>query len=211
MRLISGIALSAAMFMFSSSSFAFFDVEGMVGKRWYKFESTGSTTTNVASQEVDLAVHLDPIPLVPVAFGVGLLSGDLNKDDFASGVTEAKVIEADIEVKAWLSMVPFVTPYVRIKVPAYARLAVKGKTELDSTLPGEEDYAYVYKLSGYHANVGILYPIIPLVRVTLEAGKGMQTTEIDEYKVASTKQSTSGFKKENANSDTFLVGVQVGF
>jgi hypothetical protein len=211
MRLSGLILAAASMCLGSATSFGFFDVEAMVGKRWYSFESTGSKATGVSSQEIGLAVHLDPIPLIPVGFGLGVLTGDLNKDDLGSGATEAKLLEVDFEVKAWIPMVPVVTPYVKIKVPVSSKLAVKGKTELDSNLPGEEEYAYLYKLSGYHANIGIQYGLIPLVKLNLEVGKGMQNYEVEEYKVASTKQNLSGFKKEKANSDNFMLGVQIGF
>lgn len=209
---LSGLLLAAASVVLGSgTSFGFFDVEAMVGKRWYSFENTGSKATGVASQEVGLAVHLDPIPLIPIGFGLGVLAGDLNKDDFGAGVTEAKMLEVDFEVKAWFSMVPVVTPYVKLKVPVSSKIAVKGKEDLDTTTPGQEEYAYLYKMSGYHLNVGIQYPLIPLVKLNLEVGKGMQNREIEEYKVASVKQSTAGFKKEKTNSDNVMFGVQVGF
>jgi len=208
MRLLSSLLATASILFCSGTSFALFDGEVLVGKRWYKFESSGAKTSNVASQEVYAAVHLDPIPLIPIGFGLGAIAGDLKKEDFYEmGVEEAKLLEIDLEVKAWIPMVPVVTPYVKVKVPLSAKLAIKGK----EAGPTGADYAQVYKLTGMHLNAGILYPVIPLVKIVLEVGKGTQKREIEEYKVASVKQPLTDFKKENTNSDNFLVGVQIGF
>jgi hypothetical protein len=203
MRLLSSLIATASILFCSGTSFALFDGEVLVGKRWYKWETTGSDTAGVASQEVYAAVHIDPIPVIPIGFGLGAISGDLNKDDL-DGVEEAKILELDLEVKAWIPMVPVVTPYVKVKVPLSAKLAMKGS---DAGV----DYAAIYKLTGMHLNAGILYPVIPLVKIVLEVGKSTQKREIEEYKVASVKQDLSGFKKENTNSDNFLVGIQIGF
>lgn len=206
MRLLSSLIATASVLLCSGTSFALVDGEVLVGKRWYKFENSGGTSNNVASQEVYAAVHLDPIPVIPIGFGLGAIAGDLNKEDFGGmGVSEAKLVELDFEVKAWIPMVPVVTPYVKVKVPLSAKLAVKGKDAANA------DYAYLYKMTGMHLNAGVLYPVIPLVKIVLEVGKSTQKREVEEYKVASVKQSTSAFKTENTNSDNFLVGVQIGF
>lgn len=209
MRLSGLILAAASLFVGSSTSFALVDVEALVGKRWYSTKITGDKTNGVSSQEIGLAVHLDPIPLIPVGFGVGVLSGTLNKDDLKGiGFDEGSVMEVDFEVKAWIPMIPIVTPYVKVKVPLMSRVALKGKQTVNNT---EQDVAALVKLTGYHTNVGIQYSIIPLVSLTLEAGKGMQKSEIEEYKVASVNQDKSIFKKENANSDNVMLGVQIGF
>lgn len=200
MRLLGSVITAASVLFCSSSSFAFFDVEAMVGKRWYKFENTGAETSNVASQEINIAAHLDPIPLIPIGFGLGVTSGTLKKGDMDSSISEAKLLEVDFEVKAWIPMVPVVTPYVKVKVPLSSKLSVKG-----------DSYSQESKLTGMHLNVGIQIPIIPLLKVTVEAGKGMQSSEITEVKIGSEKQDLSDYKKEKANSDNVMVGVQVGF
>jgi len=208
MRFLSSLIAAASVLFCSGTSFALFDAELLVGKRWYKFETSGGSDLNVASQEIYAAVHLDPIPLIPIGFGLGAIAGDLKKGDFDGwGVEEAKLLELDLEVKAWIPMVPVVTPYLKVKVPLSAKLAIKGK-ETDAA---GADFAQVYKLTGMHINAGILYPVIPLVKLVLEVGKGTQKRELEEYKVASLNQPLTGVKKENTNSDNFLLGVQIGF
>ena len=206
MRLLSSLIATASVLFCSGTSFALFDGEVLVGKRWYKFENSGGTSYNVASQEMYAAVHLDPIPVIPIGFGLGAIAGDLQGEDFGGqGIDEAKLVELDLEVKAWIPMVPVVTPYVKVKVPLSAKLAVKGKDAANA------EFAEVYKLTGMHLNAGILYPVIPLVKIVLEVGKSTQKRELEERKVASVKQSLTGTTKENTNSDNFLVGVQIGF
>jgi hypothetical protein len=208
MRLLSSLIATASVLFCSGTSFALIDGEVLVGKRWYKFETAGGTGNNVVSQEVNAAVHLDPIPLIPIGFGLGAIAGDLEVKDFGDqNISEAKLLEIDLEVKAWIPMVPVVTPYVKVKVPLSAKLAIKGK-ETDAT---GADFAEVYKLTGMHLNAGILYPVIPLVKIVLEVGKSTQKRELEERKVASVKASLTDVKKENTNSDNFLVGVQIGF
>jgi hypothetical protein len=208
MRLLSSLIATASVLFCSGTSFALFDGEVLVGKRWYKWENSAGTSYNVASQEVNAAVHLDPIPIIPIGFGLGAIAGDLQSEDFGGlGVSEAKLVELDLEVKAWIPMVPIVTPYVKVKVPLSAKLAIKGK-EAGAT---GADYAEVYKLTGMHLNAGILYPVIPLVKIVFEVGKSTQKRELEERKVASIKESLANVKKENTNSDNFLVGIQIGF
>lgn len=208
MRLLSSLITTASVLFCSGTSFALFDGEVLVGKRWYKFENTGDKANGVASQEVYAAVHLDPIPLIPIGFGLGAIAGDLKGEDFGGqGISEAKLLELDLEVKAWIPMVPVVTPYVKVKVPLSAKLAIKGK---EAGATGAE-YAEVYKITGTHLNAGILYPVIPLVKIVLEVGKSTQKRELEEYKVASIKANLVDVKKENTNSENFLVGVQIGF
>lgn len=211
MRLLGSFIAAASVLFCSGTSLALFDVEAMVGKRWYQFENTDGDTKNVASQEINVSAHLDPIPLIPVGFGLGIISGNLNKGDFGPDVTEASVLEVDLEVKAWIPMVPVVTPYVKVKIPLSAKLAIKGKGDYDSTIPGDETYAAVYKLTGLHVNAGVQIPIIPLIKVTVEVGKGMQSWEVEEVKIASTKSDTTSLKKEKVNSDNVMVGILVGF
>jgi hypothetical protein len=208
MRLLSSLIATASVLFCSGTSFALFDGEVLVGKRWYKFETTGATGNNAVSQEVNAAVHLDPIPVIPIGFGLGAIMGDLESKDFGdAGVDEAKLVELDLEIKAWIPMVPVVTPYVKVKVPLSAKLAIKGK----EAGPTGAEYAEVYKLTGMHLNAGILYPVIPLVKIVLEVGKSTQKRELEERKVASIKETLVDVKKENTNSDNFLVGVQIGF
>jgi len=128
MRLLSSFIAAASVLFCSGTSFALIDAEVLAGKRWYKFETEGVSPNGVASQEINVAVHLDPIPVIPIGFGIGAILGDLNKEDFGDmGVSEAKLVELDLEVKAWIPMVPVVTPYVKVKVPLSAKLAIKGK------------------------------------------------------------------------------------
>lgn len=203
------VIVAVAALACSGSAFAFFDAEALVGRRWYEMESkdaAGKTVTHgVQSTEIDLAAHIDPIPLVPVAFGASLGLGTLRKEDLGSEAVSGSTFEASLEVMAWLSMVPVVTPYARLKYP------VVGSTSQEFKSSGVKIEA-TGKLSGPHINAGVKWGPLPLVKVLLEAGMGMQTGETTEVKVGGTKATlTSDDKKaQNTNSKCFLLGVEVG-
>jgi hypothetical protein len=182
---------------------AFFDAQVLVGKRWYSLESDGEKS-GVQSQEIALAAHLDPIPLVPVSFGASVAIGTLRKDDI--GGDTGSVVEPALEVCGWLPMVPFVTPYARLKIPVMSTLIMKGKTDLGTE---EVDYVATSKLSGYHLNVGAKWSPLPVVKLLVEIGKGMETSKLDEYKLDGSKEDVDA-ESVKANSDNFMIGVEIG-
>ena len=205
-NLIAGVTLATAAFA-ASSAYALVDAQLLVGKRWYEVEnSTTNKTSGVAGQEVTLAAHIDPIPLVPIAFGGSFSMIDLNKGDLPGNVSEAKVAEAAVEVMAWVPMVPVITPYVRFKYPVVSEMVQKYKINVAGT---ETEYAVTSKLTGYHLNAGVRYAPLPLISFMAEVGMGMQQAKLDEYEVNGTKQSASS-DASDANSQVFLLGVQVG-
>src|SRR5688500_2083486 len=166
---------TVALLCHAGSALAIFDVQALVGKRWYKWE-TEDDTHGLASQSLGVAAHLDPIPLVPVSFGVAAFMHDIRAEDWpGGGVDEASVIEAGLDVQAWLPMVPLVTPYVRLNYPLHSVIAAKGKVESPT---GDVDVAIAGKLKGFNLHVGAEFSIIPLVSVIVEAGKGMQTFHV---------------------------------
>jgi hypothetical protein len=71
--------LVAALSVFSTSSFALVDGQVLVGKRNVDLKTDGETE-KASSTSVNLSAHVDPIPLVPVAFGLYLDTN--NYDDF---------------------------------------------------------------------------------------------------------------------------------
>ena len=162
------VAVAAASIVWGqgpSASAKFFDVQAMIGKRWYEFESDG-TKTGVQSQEIDIAAHIAPIPVVPVGFGVGLKLGELRKEDLGSDVSEAKVFEAGLDITGWVPLIPIITPYARLNIPLIATSATKSKVDLGA---GKVEYASTSKLSGFHLNAGVMFSPIPLVGVLVES------------------------------------------
>jgi hypothetical protein len=188
---------------------ALFDAELLYGRRWYEIKPKQGDKFGAQGSDIYIGAHLDPIPLVPVAFGASVSLIDLKKEDFSGNVTEAKVIEPALDIMAWVPMVPIITPYVKIKVPLLAKFTSTYDTTPTTgsgTVKGES----VYNLRGYHLNVGAKYSPLPLVKILLEAGLGMQKAEAEEVKVGGTKVSTTGDMDLDMNSKYLALGVEVG-
>jgi hypothetical protein len=188
---------------------ALFDAELLYGRRWYEIKPKQGDASGVQGSDVYIGAHLDPIPLVPVAFGASVSLIDLKKEDLGGNVKEAKVIEPALDVMAWVPMVPVITPYVKIKVPILAKYAYTENTT-STTGTGTVESAAIYKLSGYHLNVGAKYSPLPLIKILLEGGLGMQKAEADEVKIGGTKVSTTGDMDLDMNSKYLALGVEIG-
>lgn len=187
---------------------ALFDAELLYGRRWYEIKPKQGDSSGVQASDIYIGAHLDPIPLVPVAFGASVSLIDLKKEDFRGNVKEAKVVEPALDVMAWVPMVPFVTPYVKVKLPILATFTSTYDTT--STTGGTAESKATYKLSGFHLNAGAKYSPLPLVKILLEAGLGMEKAEADEVKVGGTTVSATGDMDLDMNSKYLALGVEVG-
>jgi hypothetical protein len=200
------LAALAATTAWATSASAFFDVQVLGGKRWYELNRNGETG-GVASQEVNVAAHVDPIPLVPVAFGAGVALGNLRKGDWGKDVETAQVFQAGLDIMAWLPFVPVVTPYARIKVPLVGTITTKEK--ITPTSGGSEELKSTTKLTGYHLNAGVKYSPLPLIKLLVEVGMGMEKSKLDEAKVDG-KKVDAPKDSNDAKSKTLLVGLEIG-
>ncbi len=192
-RLVLALGCSLA----SSSAFALVDAQVLGGKRWYKFDSgkRGGTVVQVAA-------HLDPIPLVPVSFGLSMTKVTLEE---GGGVTEASMTETGLDICAWIPLVPVVTPYGRLNYPVYGRALMKSNLPAGTVTNRYESTA---KISGPHLSVGLKYSPLPLVKVLLETSLGKQKTSDAETKVNGVKDTNN--KDEDLTSKTVLVGLEIG-
>ncbi len=187
------LALVAGLFgMMATPALAIFDAQVMVGKRWYDVDGEGTS-----AQEVGLAAHIDPIPMVPVAFGASVAMIEMNKKDFVDEPDTAKIFEPAIEVMAWLPMVPVITPYARVKIPVMATYILEND---DDKIAG--------KLSGYHLNAGIKWSPLPIVKLLLEAGMSSETLAYEDVEIAGVEVDSPD--DEDIKSNAFLVGVEIG-
>lgn len=198
-RLLAAAALATQ----ATSALAFFDVQALVGRRWYELK--GDYDQNVSSQEMVIAAHIDPIPLVPVAFGASVAMGALDKDAYANEVKTASVFEGSLEVMAWIPMVPIITPYARLKYPVVSKVLVESETTIGTTTTKT---AATSTLSGPTIGVGAKWAPLPVLKFLVEAQRGMQKIEADEFKINDLKVSSDA--KGDAPSNAFLVGVEIG-
>jgi hypothetical protein len=190
--------------LYAGTASAFVDAEVMAGKRWYQDKQSGGATHGVGADEVTVAAHIDPIPLVPVSFGLRVDLDSLNKDDLKYSVdsaSTASVMRPAIEVVGWLPFVPVVTPYVRLSYPILAEMALKGSV-------GGEPFAGTYKINGFDAGLGIKWSPLPLIRLLAEYDMGSEQLKADSVKSNNVPQ--SNVPNDDFNSNAFLVGVEVG-
>ncbi len=197
-RFVKPLILVLAAF-YAGSALAFFDVEVTAGKRWYKIDD--GNNSGVASQEFDVAAHLDPIPLVPVAFGASVAVANLNKDDLGHAST-ATGFQGGLDVMAWIPFVPVVTPFARISVPLVGNWAIENTS-------GGSKSVETAKISGFRLNLGVKYPVLPVLKLLFEVGRGMEKFKVDSLKVDGVKVAGAD-KTYDLKSNTVMLGVEMG-
>lgn len=200
------IGLALSMLTLAQPAHAIFDVEALVGKRWYQL-NTAPNQTN-AAQEVAIAAHIDPIPLVPVAFGARVGVGTLNTGDITTATADSgATFTGAVDITAWIPLIPFFTPYGRVSVPVLGTYVVKGKTL--GTGVNAVDYASTAKISGLEVGIGARMSLLPLTELLFEVNRGMETYKEDQVKVAGIA-ATADSKSYSLSSNAFLVGLRVG-
>ncbi len=195
----------------STAALAFVDAQGLVGRRWYKIGT--DPATKVSSQEIAVAAHLDPIPLIPVAIGARIGAGTLDTTQLkgiysASSIDSGAVLEAGLDLMAWVPLVPIITPYVRLNIPVYGTWLVKGKL-LDTALLSVP-FQREAKISGTQLSVGAKYSVLPLVKVLFEANYGKESWKPTSVKVNNVTVDSDS-KTYTLDSQAVFLGVEVGF
>ncbi len=197
----------------SSQAWAIFDAQVLAGKRWYKIE--GDAPAKISSQEVSVAAHIDPIPVVPVAFGLRATTGALTSNEVKSAYSLSKVdagatSSVGIDVLAWVPLVPVFTPYIRATIPVMAKWAVKGDTP--TTTGGvtvDTPYAQVASISGPELSLGAKFSFLPLIKFSIEVNQASQKFKPDEVKVNGVKATDAG-DSETVKSNAVLAGLEIG-
>jgi len=206
--LIVGAALTA------SSAFALVAGQVQVGKRWAEFEpGEGQDKYGAQATEMVASVHVDPIPLVPVSAGASLALQTWNAADFNAKTAAGS--ELGLEVMAWVPMVPFLTPYAKLRYVVMGKILTEGEVTETNELTGipvTSKTAAQRATSGFHLNLGAKFSVLPLVSVLVELGNGFGEAQLEEYKKAGVKEtlSSDAKKADKMNSRALLIGVEVG-
>ena len=209
LRMIRVLALPLVL-LHAGSAFALIDAEALVGKRWYVLGT--DPNQHVAATEVALAAHIDPIPLVPVSFGLKVSSATLNESDLKSGsnitsISTSTMMEAGLDVMAWIPLVPIVTPYARLNIPVYGLWKTAGK----AGIPGgpSDDFTSDGRVSGAQLSVGVKYSPLPLIAVLFEVNRAAENWKQQDAKFAGQSQSADS-KTHTLNSNAVFLGLEVG-
>ena len=143
-RIIAIFTLAAS----SSQSLALIEGQVLMGQR-----SSSSGELDYKGTENKLSVYLDPIPLVPVGFGVTMAQATVTTEVLGAEV-EQKQSETTLDVTAWLPMgIAGFKPYAKLGY------VVAGKYESSTDVSGTKMAA------------GLRYSPLPLFGVMLELEK----------------------------------------
>jgi len=192
-------------FLLASPAWALFDAQVLTGKRSTDFK-LGSTSNTESGTEMKVAAHLDPIPLVPVGFGLSLSQITWDKSDNL-GFKSLDGFEVGLEVQAWLPIdLGGFQFYGKL---GYTAMGAYVTTLTDATTG--QDYKLAYKPSGTYLAVGAKYLFLLRLGVMLEMESGNRKLAFDEVKDLPAGLDASLFKSDgDATNTSFLLGVQAG-
>lgn len=201
------LLVAATLATVSTQSYALFDAQVLYGQRTGKFEATGVSET-LKGNEIKAAVHLSPIPLIPVGFGVSLSNVTYPEDSTSFAFKDFQGLEASAEVTAWLPLPGLdIKPYAKLGYVIYGAYGLDGTTT-DATTGLDVETKALYKPSGTSLALGLSWSPLPLVGFLLEYDSRSLKLKPEELKVGGQKLAT-GNELDNKNS-TILVGVEVG-
>ena len=148
---ISGLILAA------NPAMAFIGGELSIGQRSGTFKESGSSGKTLNSQTIELAGYLDPIPLIPVSFGVRLVSDAYDAKVADHGLKSMTSTAIVPEVSAWLPL-GSLKPFARVGyTAASAYKATAEKTVAGATVSGN----VVLKSTGPRIAVGVEWSMLP--------------------------------------------------
>lgn len=180
-------------------------------------EQSGKKKT-VSGTEISASVLLDPLPAIPVSFGITLQSASIDTsavrkdqiEDIIAANNASAYVDASASskyssllygpvVKAWVP-VPYVEPYLKL-----AYLMGSGVEKIDMGLASNSStssiYSYSqigtqkYSQSGTEISVGMSFKPLPLIEFSLEYGMFSGTTKI-------TDQNIDGVKVQDGVTET---------
>ncbi len=188
----------------STPAWALFDVQVMTGKRNTTFKSSG-VSEDGSGTELKAAAHLDPIPLVPIGFGISVAQTSWDKLE-KSGYQKVDGFDLGLEVEAWLPLqVAGLVPYAKIGYTVAGAYAAKL-----SPIGGDEP-SLLYKPSGLYLAAGLRWEFLLRLGVMFEVEKATRTLAFDKVTdLGSIPTGTITGKDIDADSLSLLIGVQAG-
>ena len=200
--------------LFSQASFALIDAQVLLGRRNMTLDLGKENA--LSGNETRVAVHLDPIPLVPVAFGVsyGMVSSSdegvftlTNADDYK--VTETEGHELAVELMVWSPIDLFsITPYLKAGYVLYGAYQFNGQYTVPVT--GDvEDLDLVYGTSGSLITLGLKWSPLPLVGLLFEAQNTQNNLSFDKLEEAAGVSTGIDSPSASASSWSYMIGLEV--
>jgi hypothetical protein len=190
------VILAAAAAVWSQGAFAFFDASLFYGSRTstvtYNDATGASKNKDVKGTDMGATFLLDPIPVVPVAFGVTVFQGTTKMDDINQELAEAAVSSnADFAgnftgtgtgtsktmfygptLKVW-APIPFVKPYLKASYllgaeTDEANYTIKSNANVSPNISIEMKPKTVFSHSASEVIVGLGYSPVKLTSIFVE-------------------------------------------
>lgn len=200
-RVLGALVLSAFA-VTSSRAFALISAQAEVGRRSAEFgELDGDGKTKATGTELQVTAQLDPIPLVPVGFGLLLATTSLTLSDSVIDKMSGTFVVP--HVSAWVPNPTDFKPFVRLGYAVYGALAGSGKS-------GTTEVSEAFSLTGPLLGLGVKWSFLPLISAIAEY-------QIFNPKLKVTKAEVGGVSiKDNVEAPTLkttavLLGAEVGF
>lgn len=183
--------LLVGSFFIHQQALALVSVAAQYSRHTVKTSNAADMDLKTSGNAVAGELHVDPIPLIPISFGLSLGYLELKAADFGD-FKKVSLMEGSFEMMAWLPMIPYVIPHIRLSIPVYGPLI--GVPNVSSITAKE----IKTELSGYAFHGGLSFSILPLTSLFVEAG-------------LSNKEAKDLFgKSREFNATIYTVGLEVG-
>lgn len=200
MKTIRIFIAAALMLGFTPGALALIAVDAAVGTRSLKVDPDGGDSKTFSGTPMRVAVHLDPIPLVPVSFGLGVGIWTVDGESGSAFTKGGGGNEISLEVKGWIPFVPIVTPY--------GRLGYVISSASNAVLEGDNSLKAKYLVGGTQLALGAEWSPLPLIGVIFEVVTSNLTFALDNYEIGGQQVSSDADAKVTGTD--ILVGVSVG-
>lgn len=179
----------------SPFALAIFDIQGQVGTRTGTFTSTdtSATKTDIKATALRVGFHLDPIPLVPIAFGLGV---EINDYDIKDVDLSGRALHP--EILAWWPIGDF-KPFIRL---SYAINTMTGTYSItNGDVKSSVEITRIGR--GLHTGLGFKFSLVPSLALLGEYTMGNE--EITGGKILGTE-----LPDTKSKTSAFLVGAEWG-
>lgn len=190
------IAFVGTSLLAAGPAMALIEGELSVGNRTGKFSEKSLSGTTI-----ELSGHLDPIPLVPVSFGVRVVNDTFNPTVADHSMKSLSATAIVPEVAAWFPLGD-IRPFARLGYTLVS--AYKGTMEATvngSTVSGD----VAFKSTGVRMAAGVNYSILPLIALSAAFEQSTEKLSVSEKLAGVPDESDFEFK-----NTALIVGIKAG-
>lgn len=203
---LSRILWTLSLSVISTHANAFIDGGVAIGKRNANWNQD-SKSSSISSDVLKVSAHLDPIPLVPISFGLAIYSESWKVAEADQSLTSLKSYSLVPEVTAWLPL-DSLKPYARVGYSILSAYTGNAAVTIGSTRnTGTMALAGI----GMHIGAGLEWsvPVIPMLSVFGELEYANERVRLAKDKIGDVDIS-SGYKPITLSSTAILIGAKLG-